>query len=476
MVRVLRLLKPFMAILPEISAPDRKVPLNMKILYTGVSLLLYMVMCQVPLYGIQSSTSSDPLYYMRVLLASNRGTLAELGVLPILTSGMVFQLLAGAHIIHVDSNSKEDRALFCGAQKLFAICLAFIQATVLVFTGIYGNPETMGTAHCLLLVAQLVASSTLIVLLDELIQKGYGLGSGMNLFMAAHITQTMFWKLLSFKMVETYRGKEYEGAILSMIHLILTRQYRGLKDAFYRPDLPNGMNVVATLIVFAMVVYLQGFRVELQVRSNRLRGQTIGYPIKLFYTATMPLMLQTALFANYYIFSQALSYFAGSHFLVRILGVWEPIPETTQLTAGGGIAYYLSAPHSLKEAIIYPVHTLVYLVISVALCTYISKLWMEISNSTARDVARTLKEQQLTISGYRDVSMVKELKRVIPAAAAFGGAILAMVSVTGDILNAIGSGAGILMSVMIVFQYFEMFVTEQREGNMSMDAMMNGLQ
>lgn len=64
-----------------------------------------------------SSESADALYWMRVILASNRGTLMELGITPILTSGMIMQLLAGAGIINVDQNVKEDRVLFNGAQK-----------------------------------------------------------------------------------------------------------------------------------------------------------------------------------------------------------------------------------------------------------------------------------------------------------------------------------------------------------------------
>ena len=64
-----------------------------------------------------SSESSDPFYWMRVILASNRGTLMELGITPIITSGTIMQLLSGANIITVDQNVKEDRVLFNGAQK-----------------------------------------------------------------------------------------------------------------------------------------------------------------------------------------------------------------------------------------------------------------------------------------------------------------------------------------------------------------------
>ena len=82
-----------------------------------MTLLIFLVCSQVPLYGIMSSDSSDPLYWMRVILASNRGTLMELGITPIITSGMIMQLLAGANLVEVDFSLKEDRALFSGAQK-----------------------------------------------------------------------------------------------------------------------------------------------------------------------------------------------------------------------------------------------------------------------------------------------------------------------------------------------------------------------
>ena len=94
-----------------------QVPFNQKVLWTAVTLLIFLVCSQVPLYGIMSSDSSDPLYWMRVILASNRGTLMELGITPIVTSGMIMQLLAGANLIEVDFSLKEDRALFSGAQK-----------------------------------------------------------------------------------------------------------------------------------------------------------------------------------------------------------------------------------------------------------------------------------------------------------------------------------------------------------------------
>lgn len=57
-------------------------------MWTAVTLVIFLVCCQVPLFGIMAAESADPLYWTRVIMASNRGTLMELGISPIITSGM----------------------------------------------------------------------------------------------------------------------------------------------------------------------------------------------------------------------------------------------------------------------------------------------------------------------------------------------------------------------------------------------------
>ncbi|KAH0036580.1 hypothetical protein KCU72_g10528, partial [Aureobasidium melanogenum] len=61
-------------------------------------------------------------------------------------------------------------------------------------------------------------------------------------------------------------------------------------------------------------------------------------------------------------------------------------------------------------------------------------------------------------------SMYRELKRVIPTAAAFGGACIGALSIVSDLVGALGSGTGILMAVTIIYSYFEIAA---KEGDMS---------
>jgi len=55
-----------------------------------------------------------------IIVLSVKGTLMELGISPIVTSGLIMQLLAGAKIIEVGDTPK-DRALFNGAQKCMSL-------------------------------------------------------------------------------------------------------------------------------------------------------------------------------------------------------------------------------------------------------------------------------------------------------------------------------------------------------------------
>jgi protein transport protein SEC61 subunit alpha len=63
--------------------------------------------------------------------------------------------------------------------------------------------------------------------------------------------------------------------------------------------------------------------VDLPIRSKRNRGQSVNYPIKLFYTSNMPIILQSALVSNLYFISQLLYKRFPQLFIVRLLGRWQ---------------------------------------------------------------------------------------------------------------------------------------------------------
>jgi len=330
----------------------------------------------------------------------------------------------------------------------------------------YGDLSDLGAGNALLIILQLFFASIIVLILDELLQKGYGLGSGISLFIATNICENIMWKAFSPTTINTGRGTEFEGAVIALFHLLVTKtdKVRALKEAFYRPNLPNITNLLATVLVFMVVIYFQGFRVDIPVKNARMRGQQGSYPIKLFYTSNIPIMLQTALVSNLYFLSQLLFRRFPTNILVHLLGRWRDMEGSGgQSLPIGGLVYYLSPPSSLSEIATDPLHAIIYIAFILTACALFSRTWIEVSGQSSRDVAKQLKEQQMVITGHRETNMTKFLDKYIPTAAAFGGLCIGALSVCADFMGAIGSGTGILMAVTIIYQYFEIFLKEQQE-------------
>ena len=152
----------------------------------------------------------------------------------------------------------------------------------------------------------------------------------------------------------------------------------------------------------------------------------------------------------------------GGNFFINLLGTWSDNSGYRSVPVGG-LCYYLSPPESLGHIFEDPLHCIVYIVFMLGSCAFFSKTWIDVSGSSAKDVAKQLKEQQMVMRGHREKSMIHELNRYIPTAAAFGGLCIGALSVTADFMGAIGSGTGILLAVTIIYQYFEIFVKEQQE-------------
>merc|ERR1711967_41535 len=118
-------------------------------------------------------------------------------------------------------------------------------------------------------------------------------------------------------------------------------------------------------------------------------------------------------------------------------------------------------PNSLSDVALNPLHAVFYLTFMLTACALFSKTWIEVSGSSAKDVAKQLKEQQMFMQGHRESSLQKELNRYIPTAAAFGGMCIGALTVAADFLGAIGSGTGILLAVTTIYQLFETVMKEQ---------------
>ena len=122
--------------------------------------------------------------------------------------------------------------------------------------------------------------------MDELLQKGYGLGFGISLFIATNICESIIWKAFSPTTFNIGRGAEFEGAVIALFHLLITRtdKVRALRKAFYRQNLPNVTNLLATVLVFSHCHIFPGFPCwfTCEVKECTRAARIISYQVILY--------------------------------------------------------------------------------------------------------------------------------------------------------------------------------------------------
>jgi len=463
--RFLSLFKPIGRVLPEIKKPERKVSFNEKIFWTALVLVIFLVMTEIPLFGVTKS-ASDSFGQLRVIFASNRGTLMELGIGPIVTAGLILQLLAGSSIIKCDMSNSEDRGLFTSASKVFTIVLTTIQAGAYILSGMYGTPfgdpanGGIPGGTILVIFIQLIVAGVIVMLMDELVQKGWGLGSGISLFIMAGVAQNILWSTFSppnglfVGSLSAYFGGQQT----------LGQWAFGTASGIY----PSLLGFFATIAVFLVVIYLQGIRIELPMSYAGYKGFRSRYPIKLLYVSNLPVIFASALFANVYFFSQLLwsqlgRPAPGTNLLFQIIGDYSQNITSGAISTVGGLAYYVTAPRNIQSVIAAPLQAAAYLGIIIVFCAVFSLIWLEVGGLGPAKVAQQLMDSGMEIPGYRRSGRPIEaiLKRYIPVVTVLGGIIVGFVAGVSDFLGAFGSGTGILLSVGIIYQYYELLMRER---------------
>ncbi|MCS7368119.1 MAG: preprotein translocase subunit SecY [archaeon GBS-70-058] len=455
MPRTIELLEPLTRILPEIEKPKQRLPLRERLMWTAVVLTLYFIMSEIPLYGIRGILGYDPFMYMRWLFASKRGTLMELGIGPIVTAGLIMQLLVGSKIIDIDLTNPKDRALFSASQKLMTLIWGAIQSISYILGGAFGQLDIYVSIFIFL---QLMITTLLLMLMDEMIQKGWGLGSGVSLFIAAGISQQMFWE--TFSPVIGSDGK-YVGAILYTAQTLLSGE--GLMNALIRPyGHPSLTGLIVTIAILLFVIYMEGTRIEIPITMAKYRGIRTKIPLKFLYVSNIPIIFTSMLFIDIQIIALLIwrqFNINNTNIILNLIGTFN---QTTN-TPIGGLAYYTKPPSGISSVMNDPIHAIIYSALLIISSVTFSIIWVQASGLSPKDQAEQLVASGLQIPGFRSSPKIVEgiLNRYIPPLTILSGIIVALIAIVADLLGAIGSGMGILLVVGIIYQYWGMLTQEQ---------------
>jgi len=463
-------------VLPEIPKPERKPSLNERFVWTAIALVAYLVMATTPLYGFGGpGHQQDQLAFLRVVFASTQGTLMELGIGPIVTSGLILQLLVGSDIIKLNMSDSADRAIFGSATKFLTMIVIVGESMAYIFGGALGPACSTGvTTACLtpnqdlVIFVQLFVASLLVLLLDEMIQKGWGIGSGVSLFILAGVCQTVMWYTFSpIPFAVSSTQSELFGFVPALISSFFTNTLPSIVVRQFK--YPSLLTFALTLVMLLVLVYIEGIRVELPITSIKYRGFQGVYPIKLLYVSNIPVILVSALGANITFFSRLLYNYVGSNppWWFHYIAVF-PVQTNSTTTSSypvGGLVYYMTAPQGVNQTVADPIHAAIYLLYLIGMAVLFARLWVEIGGLNPRAVAKNLMDAQVQVPGFRrtGLSIEQMLNRYIPTLTIIGGILIGLIAGVSDLFGVFGTGIGILLMVDIILQYYQMLLKEQVE-------------
>jgi preprotein translocase subunit SecY len=448
--------------IPSITSPIYRLSFREKLKWTFLILFFYVFLSHVPVIGLKLTPEAQYLITIQHLLGARFGSLLTLGIGPLVTAGIILQLLVGSKIINLDVTKPEGRKKFQALEKFLATLFCFVEALAYVAFG----PLTTLSIFLPFVIFQIALGGFLVILMDDAIAK-WGLGSGVSLFIVVGISTQIFVRIFS-PFPPSCSFSNLSLCIPSATNLPVGLFWQMLIN-FYNNNPTNALlalfPIFSTLLLFLLVVFVQGISVDVPLAFSAFRGFGRAWGLKLLYTSNIPVIFAWALLANLQLISRVgLTSVNG-----KMCGPFGCFDRDGN--AISGFAYYISSPKSIASLLIEGMNTnellriLIHSLLLISLATLFSVIWIETSGMDARSLAEQLSIIGMQIPGYRRDPRVIEsvLNKYIPPLSVLGGLIVGLLAVIGDLLGAIGGGIGLLLSVMIIYNYYEIIKNEELE-------------
>lgn len=455
-------MEPLLAAMPTVKSPEGHVHFKNKLAWTAGILILYFVLTNIPLFGLNPN-SQDIFFYWRALLAGASGSLVQLGIGPIVTASIVLQLLKGADLIHIDTSELHGQVQYMGLQKLLIFVMIVIEAAPNLVGGFLLPDPVIADMFfggnlflvSLIIFIQICIGGVLIVFMDEVVTK-WGIGSGVGLFIIAGISQAIINGFINWAPVsDQYPVGFFPRLVAVILDSANFLQYMGT-------DL---IAFITTIGIFLVIVYVESTRIEIPLAHAQVRGARARFPVKLIYASVLPMILVRVLQANIQMIGLFLNNVG-----ITILGTFQGA------TPVSGLMYFL-APingptdwmwwiydlgHAPWEVLLRMGIDILIVVVGGAI---FALFWIKTAGMDSKDVARQIQMSGMSIPGYRRNPQVLEkyLDRYIPRVTVIGGVFIGVLSVFANLFGVIGSvsGTGLLLTVSITYRLYEEIASQQ---------------
>jgi preprotein translocase subunit SecY len=425
--------------LPEVKGPtEKKLGFNIKLKWTLIVLVSFFVLANISLYGL-AQNAMERFEYLAIIMGTDFGSIISLGIGPIVMASIILQLLVGSKILNIDMTTEEGKKYFSGLQKLMV--LFFIVFEAMVYVLMKGLQAVPGLAW--LVIVQLILGGLLIMFMDEVCQK-WGFGSGVSLFIAAGVG----WRLFTgaFQFLGAERTLQLSGKIPVLITSIIAADTINAASALAA--------IIATVVIFLMVVWAQSLKVEVPLSFDRLRGYGIKWPLSFFYASVIPVILVAALVANLQLFGGLLQNWLGRPTILGNFIQGQPV---------SGLAFWLGSTNIVEGTIrgslrsVFFLQALSHILFYMIFAAIFSIFWVKTSGMDAQSQAHNILSSGLQIPGFRKDERILEsvLGRYIMPLTVMGGAAIGLLAAVSDLLGTIVSGTALLLGIMIMFQFYQ---------------------
>ncbi len=466
-------LKSLFNFIPEVVKPSEKhLSFGKKFKWTLVILISFFVLANIPLFGLSENALSR-FEYLAIILGTDFGSIISLGIGPIVMASIILQLLTGAGIINIDTTNPEGQKFFQGMQKILVFFFIIFEALVYVLMqGLQAVPGFTG-----LVIFQLILGGLAIFYMDELSNK-WGFGSGVSLFIGAGVSWRLFTSAFQFvnqqgqNCLLDFNNVPCSGKVFVLIQSIINQ---------YPVELISAAGaIIATVIIFLVVVWAQSLKVEIPLSFGRVRGYGVKWPLAFFYTSVIPIILVAALVANVQLFGGIVENAASPCLTggvceggAKIASHFTWLGRFSEGQPISGLAFWLGSTNLLELGIrggLLPMHILQgisHILVFMFLSMIFSVFWVKTSGMDAKSQAHKIAASGLQVSGFRQDERILEsiLERYIMPLAVMGGLAIGLLAALTDLLGALVSGTAILLVIMIMFQFYQN-IAKQHEMDM----------
>jgi len=435
--------------IPEVKSPEeKKLDFKTKLKWTLIVLGAFFILANISLFGL-SVNALERFEYLAIILGTDFGSIISLGIGPIVMASIILQLLTGAGIINIDTTTVEGKKFFQGVQNLLVFFFIIFEALVYVLMqGLQAIPGFTG-----IVIFQLILGGLAIYYMNGLCEK-WGFGSGVSLFIGAGVS----WRLITsaFQFINQqgknclidFSGTACSGKVLSIFQSIAGP----LKDSI---ELTSALAaIIATVIVFLIVVWVQSLKVEIPLSFGRVRGYGVKWPLSFFYASVIPVILTAALIANIQLFGSMIENWIGHPTLLGGFIGGQAV---------SGLAFWMGSTNLLELIIrggflpLYLLQGLTHMVFFMLFSTLFAVFWVKTSGMDSKAQAKKIAASGLQVAGFRQDQRILEsiLDRYIMPLTVMGGLAIGLLASITNLLGALVSGTAILLVIMIMYQFYQ---------------------